>query len=571
MARSPLFRALRRVFRRARAAKLGIEQQGPSRRDVFFGSLGAAALLPLASACGDNAGTDPGARVAIIGGGIAGLTAAHFLGQAGVKASVFEAQMRVGGRMFTDRTTYTNGQLVELGGELVDSNHIVIPSLARSFGLQLDDLVAEAEANEVTPELFFFSPNGANPSAVITAETLATAFEPVAALMATQAAASEGEDDISVAEFERIDALSIPQWLEQEAGLVAVNGRLPLIRRVLELAYTEEYGLPAEEQSAWNMIFLIDFETPDPFRIFGDSDERFHIHQGNDAIPTAIANRISDQINLDHKLTKVVAHEDHFELFFDTSGGPVEVEADHVIYALPFTVLRDVDLTEAGMSEEKLEIINELGYGTNAKLMMQFTAKPWETGPRQSDGSVITDVGTLQTVWATSRGQEGDEGILTNFVGAQRGIDIGDGTPEDQAAIALADIDVVFPGTSAAYIAGSAIRQHWPTVPFVKGSYASYRVGQWRFFGLEGVREGNQHFCGEHCSEDFQGYMEGGADTGTLVAGEVLDDLGIEHPLLLAGLLDMIASKPRASYHGGKMKLRQLRRWPVGGKKLRVG
>ena len=562
------------MFRRARAAKLGIDlsQQGPSRRDVFLGSLGAAALLPLASACGDNTGTEAdAARIAIIGGGIGGLTAAHFLSLAGVKANVFEAQMRVGGRMFTDRTTYTNGQLVELGGELIDSNHIVIPALARSFGLQLDDLVAEAEANEVTPELFFFSPNGANPSAVIDVQTLADAFEPVAALMATQAAASEGEDDVSVAEFERIDALSIPQWLEQEAGLVAVNGRLPLIRRVLELAYLEEYGLPAEEQSAWNMIFLIDFETPDPFRIFGDSDERFHIHQGNDAIPLAIADRIPDQINLDHKLTKVVAHEDHFELFFDTSGGPVEVEADHVIYALPFSVLREIDLTEAGMSEEKLEIINELGYGTNAKLMMQFTDKPWETGPRASDGSVITDVGTVQTVWATSRGQEGKEGILTNFAGGPRGLEMGDGSAEDQAAIALADIEVVFPGTSASYIPGSAIRQHWPTNPFVKGSYASYRVGQWRFFGLEGVREGNQHFCGEHCSEDFQGYMEGGADTGTLVAAEVLDDLGIDYPLILAGILDQTASKPRASYHGGKMKLSQLRRWPVNGKKLRVG
>jgi monoamine oxidase len=476
--------------------------------------------------------------------------------------------MRVGGRMFTDRTTYANGQLVELGGELIDSNHIVIPALARTFGLELDDLVAEAEAKEVTPELFFFKLNGNN-SVAIDPQVLADAFEPVAALMSTQAAASEGEDDVSVAEFERIDALSIPQWLEQEAGLVAVNGKLPLIRRVLELAYTEEYGLPVEEQSAWNMIFLIDFETPDPFRIFGDSDERFHLHAGSDAIPLAIADRIPEQINLDHKLTKVVAVEDRFQLFFDTAGGQVEVEADHVIYALPFTVLRDIDLSEAGMSAEKLEIITELGYGTNAKLMMQFTDKPWETGVRKSDGSVITDVGTLQTVWSTSRGQEGKEGILTNFVGAQRGFSIGEGTAEDQAALALADIEVVFPGTSASYIPGSAIRQHWPSFPFTKGSYASYKVGQWRFFGLEGVREGNQHFCGEHCSEDFQGYMEGGADTGTLVAGEVLDDLGIEHPLLLANLLDQIASKPRASYHGGKMKLRQLRRWPVDGKKLR--
>jgi len=560
MARTSLFRSLRRLFHRARAARLGIDltqPQGPSRRDVFLGSLGAVALAPLASACGDNAGNNA-PPIAIIGGGIGGLTAAHFLNLAGVRAEVFEAQMRVGGRMFTDRTTYTNGQLVELGGELIDSNHIVLPALARSFGLQLDDLVALTEGLEF--DLFFFKDNGNN-SVVIDPDKLATEFEPVAALMATQATASEGEDVVSVAEFERIDALSIPEWLEQEAGLVAVGGKLPLIRRVLELAYTEEYGLAAEEQSAWNLIFLIDFETPDPFRVFGDSDERFHIHAGNDALPTAIANRLADQIQLDHKLTKVVARDDQFELSFDTSGGPVTVETAHVIYALPFSVLREIDLGEAGMSAEKLEVINDLGYGTNAKLMMQFTDKPWETGPRNSAGGAITDVGELQSVWATSRGQDGAEGILTNFVGGQRGLDIGDGSAEDQAALALADLEVVFPGTSASYIPGSAIRQHWPTNPFVKGSYASYRVGQWRFFGLEGAREGNQHFCGEHCSEDFQGYMEGGADTGVLVAAEVLDDLGIAHPPLLAALLEQTAAKPRASYHKGRMKLSQIRRW----------
>jgi monoamine oxidase len=129
--------------------------------------------------------------------------------------------------------------------------------------------------------------------------------------------------------------------------------------------------------------------------------------------------------------------------------------------------------------------------------------------------------------------------------------------------MALPWIETVLPGTSAGYVANSAIRQHWPSFEFTKGSYASYKKGQWAFFGLEGKREGNQHFCGEHCSEDFQGYMEGGADTGALVAAEILDDLGIAHPPALAAILAMTAARPRASYHAGRgarMKLAQIRR-----------
>ena len=556
VARTSLFRTLRRLARRAHAANvLGSSpsesppprRAGPSRRDVLRGALGAAALLPLAPACGDNIGSDE-ARIAIIGAGIAGLTAAHFLEQAGVRADVYEASMRAGGRMYTDRTTLAGGQLVELGGELIDSDHTVVPTLLRLYGLTLDDL-AEATPN-LEQDQFHFG------GAFITEATLVAEFTPVAAKMALAIAAGDESED----EFARIDALSIPEWLEQEAGLAPTS----LIRRVFEVAYIEEFGLPVEVQSAWNLITLIDYSTPDPFRIFGDSDERYHTHEGNDALPLAIAGRLADRVHYDHALTKVARAGEGFRLTFASAGGGdlVETLVDHVIYALPFTKLREVDLEGAELSDEKRTIIDELGYGTNAKLMLQFTTRYWEAA-HQSAGSVITDVGELQTIWATSRGQGGDQGILTHFAGGPRGVAMGEGTPEAQAQQVLPWIDTVLPGTAARYVAGSAIRMHWPTAPFMKGSYACYLKGQWAFFGREGVREGNQHFCGEHCSENFQGYMEGGAETGALVAAELLDDLEVSYPPVLASLVDMLTEAPRATYHRGfgrRMRLAQRRR-----------
>lgn len=553
VARSPLFQTLRRLARRARAANLGASsadlappppREGPSRRDVLLGSLGAAALLPLAQACSDDTG---GPTIAIVGAGIAGLTAAHFLEQAGVRAEVYEASMRAGGRMFTERGRLAGGQLVELGGELVDSDHLVLPAMLEIYGFTLDDLVEDTAG--LAQDVFFFG-GAAVPEATIIAE-----FMPVAAKMELAVTAGDASDT----EFERIDAMSIPAWLELEAGLPPTS----LIRRILELAYLEEFGLEVAEQSAWNLITLIDYTTPDPFRIFGDSDERYHMHEGNDALPVAIANRLEDRVHFDHALTKVARSGDAFELTFAHAGGDeVVVTVDHVVYALPFTKLREVDLDDADLSEEKRTIIDELGYGTNAKLMLQFSDRHWQIA-HQSAGSSITDVGQLQSTWATSRGQDGTQGILTNFVGGARGLAIGQGTAEAQAQTVLPWIDTVFPGTAARYLAGSAIRQHWPTAPFAKGSYASYKTGQWAFFGLEGAREGNQHFCGEHCSENFQGYMEGGAETGALVAAELLDDLGVDHPPVLGGLIEEITAVPRASYHAGfgrRMKLAERRR-----------
>src|SRR5919197_3537371 len=85
-------------------------------------------------------------RIAIVGGGIAGLTAALTLQDKGVYADIYEASSRVGGRMHSDWTEFgtgfwKNGQQAELCGELIDTNHKTILQLAQRFGLATVDLL----------------------------------------------------------------------------------------------------------------------------------------------------------------------------------------------------------------------------------------------------------------------------------------------------------------------------------------------------------------------------------------------------------------------------------------------
>ena len=112
-------------------------------------------------------------------------------------------------------------------------------------------------------------------------------------------------------------------------------------------------------------------------------------------------------------------------------------------------------------------------------------------------------------------------------------------------------------------MAGSAVRMHWPTHPHTKGSYACYKPGQWGTWGEEGKRVGNLHFCGEHCSLDFQGFMEGAAETGAMVAVEILDDLGVKKEAKTSALrlLGQKLALPQASYHGDRrQRLNWIRR-----------
>jgi monoamine oxidase len=88
----------------------------------------------------------------------------------------------------------------------------------------------------------------------------------------------------------------------------------------------------------------------------------------------------------------------------------------------------------------------------------------------------------------------------------------------------LRQLEPVFPGIAAEWN-GLATLSVPARVPTLLGSYAYWKPGQYtRFAGAERERSANCHFAGEHCSIDFQGYMEGGAQEGARAANEILAD-----------------------------------------------
>jgi monoamine oxidase len=195
------------------------------------------------------------------------------------------------------------------------------------------------------------------------------------------------------------------------------------------------------------------------------------------------------------------------------------IPADKVVLALPFTLLRQVDLSEIELPPVKRLAIETLGYGTNAKLMIGFSRRVWHE--TKGNGSTLTDL-PYHVSWDTSRGQRGIHGVLTNFAGGKRGLEMEEGTPEERAAQVVASLDTIFPGIAAAHTK-QAVRFHWPSSPLTRGSYACYKPGQYTTIaGAERETVSGLHFAGEHTSLDFQGFMNGASESGERVAREIL-------------------------------------------------
>ncbi|MGZ8592996.1 MAG: flavin monoamine oxidase family protein [Actinomycetota bacterium] len=504
-----------------------------SRRDVLRagGALGAGlALGPRALAASGREALAPleratphDARVVVVGAGLAGLTAAYRLRLARVRARVFEARARVGGRCWTARG-FPGRQHAEHGGEFIDSRHVHLRSLVDELGLELDDLW---EA---------WVPGSAWPVRVdgelVPWRELREQLEPVAEAAEVEArrigvlrdgrrpnvrAMAYGTATPAAIE---LDARSMAEWLEEHVPGVLGS---PL-GSYLDASMAGWYGLEMDRLSACTWIDY--FVLPWP-----GADERWRVRGGNDRVTTRLAERLAPgSLRLEAPLEAMRARANGtYELRF---GGVAEpVRADLVILALPFTTLRLVDLGEAGFPADRLAAIRELGMGADVKLLLPYDRRParFRVGERPWSGGMDHTSPNFQT-WESSAGQRGRAGLVTVYAGGRTGEGWSAPTPHGPAPEALAGeiaglIDEVVPGTGASLRTG-AWADLWTRDPWTLGSYAAFLPGQFtRFWGFTGRRERGSHFAGEHTSTHSQGYLNGAVESGERAAAEVLGAL----------------------------------------------
>jgi monoamine oxidase len=546
MPRTPLLRSIQQLFRDVRASKAtGIPvdeiaeiramrkaRKALSRRGFLAGAAAGGALLTLPGrARADKA--QP--KITIVGGGIAGLTCALTLRDHGIDSTVYEWSGRVGGRMFSNTGYFKNGQVSEWGGELIDTAHVTIQDLAQRFNLPLDDLHAAEPTG--SDDVYKFR-GKYYPKTQANTDFLAM-FDAVAADQ--DAAPFPTTFDSFTKAGRKLDNLSIFDWIETRVP----GGHDAPLGQLFDVAYNIEYGAETNVQSSLNLIYLLAFQptaasdddpTPTQLDIFGVSDETFHIRGGNQRLPEAIADDLGDPVvRRGFKLVKLAkrAHGDYV-LTFERGNACTEVVSDLVVLALPFAVLADVDTSEAGFDARKKRAIANLGRGHNGKLNMQFDRRGWRgkgPWPGSSNGSSFSDVG-IQETWDVSRAQgnaDRDPGILVHYSGGNvtdaKKSNVGFARADSPLVVAdvlhtLPELDKVYPGLRWNGLAAESIPHK---SPFFNNSYSYWRVGQYTdFAGSEGLPQGGVHFCGEHTSIDFQGFMEGGASTGKATAKDLI-------------------------------------------------
>lgn len=520
--RTPLFSALRSAVREAHNLNRDPrfhERREISRREMLklMGvsslALGAASLLPACRSSGRTMKAKSDLRIAIVGAGLAGLNAAHHLRKSGIRAQIFEASSRAGGRCHSAADLLAPGLVTELGGEFLDSTHTDMLALAHEFELEVYDCKGPSETHLI--EAYSFGERLYSNAQVL------EEFRPLAALLAKDAEVAAAWTDVPSPQVVALDRLSLTEYLER----LQVRGWL---KDLITVAYVSEYGIEADEQSALNLITLISTDlSTNYFDLYGASDERYKIRGGNQGVPNALAKRLQDQIHYGQKLEAISEISDGYRLTFQDSGAVREVDTDAVILAVPFTVLRSVALPHT-FPAEKLNVIQELGYGTNSKTMAGFNSRPWRD--LGYSGSFFSGT-QYQSGWDNSRAQPGTRGGITIYLGGKLGAECNRYEVEAYMKKALPWVGRLFANCDREFN-GKLSRFHWASNPYALGSYSVYKTGQWTTLsGHESTPVGNIFFAGEHCSENFQGFMNGAAESGRLAAVSLVARLrGTEAP-----------------------------------------
>jgi monoamine oxidase len=541
MPRSSLLNALLRIAADVDRAQrpAGPVDWGPKieRRAALRGaaSLVGMALLPRLPALAAAE-----ARVAIVGAGLAGLTAAYELSKAGLGSDVYEGSTRLGGRCFSIR--FPDEQIAERGGEFINTrDQDEIKNLAYELlgdDCYLDDsyheetgnqCVTKGGKNKICDELWWF--DGEDYSR----DQATTDYKKLRPCILQQFHDIGGtfccyKDSNAFAR--ELDWMSLADWVEK----YVCGGRASKLGQLIENALSEECAADSTALSGLVPAQQFWLNTEEKFKLYDVvSDEQWHLRGGNDQIPRLLGEKLKKPgiaVQTGTALAAVTCMPDGKVRLTLTRDSMVFDECyDRVILALPFSTLRQLDITRAGFRGLKRGAIEKLGMGASTKVQLRFKNRDaWYKVC--CDGQIRLKSDLFQTTWDVTSAHRRDRGqfnggMLCFWSGGSQAERAGALEPHELAKGCLAEAGKLLPGLADAWT-GEMIRDAWRTNPWSLGSYAYLPIGYaTTYFGIEKEPEGNCFFAGEHTADKAVecGYLNAAVKTGQRAAKEVLDSL----------------------------------------------
>jgi monoamine oxidase len=234
------------------------------------------------------------------------------------------------------------------------------------------------------------------------------------------------------------------------------------------------------------------------------------IKGGNDNLPKAFAQRLSAKIHYGSPVVKIEQDAQHARVTFLEKGARQTMTADRILCAIPFSVLRNVELP-SNFSARKVEIIKKLEYANVSRVYLQAKKRSWEE--KGLNGFAITS--DAVEIWQPTWNQPGPRGILMTYNRPGQAERIAAMKESERINSTLTQLGQWFPGLQENFERGAS--WCWAEEEWSRGA--------WSFVGPRDIvsastAEDRIHFAGEHLSR-WASWMQGALDSSARVVKEI--------------------------------------------------
>ncbi len=493
------------------AAWTAVRAMGLTEGTIEWG--GAPALPP---------GSGKGAKVVILGAGVAGLSAAYELGKAGYVCTILEARDRVGGRNFTvrhgtklkmddgtdqtctfddDPSLYFNA-----GPARIPSHHLATLGYCRELGVKMETLINHSESGRIQSDAI----NGGKPiqmrqAAYDTRGHLAELFAKSVRNGGLDKEMTKADQDQLMAGLVQWGGLSggkrtggprVPNALPAAPAGPLAYGPSPKSGWIVPPGPLDQHGTPRAPLPLETLMHPL-------VAIGGTFHENVDMQAtmmqpvgGMDMIPKAFERVLGPVVKKGCEVTKIarvgkgvaVSYKDKH------TGKAHKVDADYCIVTIPLVVLAKIP---NDFSADRKSVIDRARYANSIKVAFQ-APRFWETRDEQYGGLSFTDRDTFIT-WYPSGNLMGKQGILVAGYSFGEQADRFGAMPLDQRlAYARTTVEKLHPGHGAPLNKGFTIT--WGKVPYNYGIECALAEQDPAGYTLLSSADGPFYFAGEHLS-----------------------------------------------------------------------
>lgn len=484
-------------------------------KDLALGAAGLCSLgrIAFAEKRGGLKAKGPAKNIVILGGGLAGLSAAYELQGAGHNITLVEAKKGFGGRVHTIRGVFADDQYAEAGALSFPQSHTFTYGYATDFKLPIRPsfLPGFNEIGDLNGKVFTIPSDGqANIPLNLTAAERQAGVYGIIGLYLQKYINMVGDPRKAgwpPATLAPLDQMTCHDFL---TSLRASPGAVEVIQ-ASELGIL---GFGLNSISALDAVLTEAIAPTAPF---------YEITGGNDLLPAAFKSRLTRTTLKKKSVVQSISQDDTgVTVTYTNAAGPQTIRADQVICAIPFAVLKNIPV-DPPFSAAKQAAINGLELTPVTRTYLQYESRPWETSG--FDGYGITDI-EIQNTYSPTLTQSGQTGILTSYTGGQNALDMAAMSESDRQALARRQMQNIFAGLSSDFLVGTS--QIWQNDPFQLGAFTYFQPGQLTtLLSAAQQPEGFIHFAGEHTSA-WHGWMNGALESGNRAANEVNQALASE-------------------------------------------